>query len=298
MLKLVKYDTLIRLVRDDKEEFLIGANQEWQLLKNGGLDGFGEIKNTLTFIDNAVMDGGTFSGMHIGKVDRTIKCACVLLNENDVMRQKASQFFKPKSDYKVYITYCGRTRWAEAKLYKFDLATINPRDLMKMTITFTFANPYWKSVDNFGRDIAEVTPLFGFPWLINGKGGKGAKGLTAGIFNFAKVVVLENTGDTETRCKAVIRADGVVVNPKLIINGEYVRVIDTMQPNETIELDFEALPPTVKKNGQNYIGHCDRTSAFDEMILNVGDNTIQYTADDGSDKMSVSIYYSKLYGVI
>ena len=62
MLKLVKYDTLIRLVRDDKEEFLIGANQDWQLLKNGGLDGFGEIKNTLTFIDNAVMDGGTFSG--------------------------------------------------------------------------------------------------------------------------------------------------------------------------------------------------------------------------------------------
>ena len=102
----------------------------------------------------------------------------------------------------------------------------------------------------------------------------------------------------ETYCKAVFTAKGTVVNPKLTVNGNYVRVIDTMQLGDVIIIDFVKNPPTVQKNGANYIGHCDRTSAFDDMALVVGDSEISFDADTGSNLLDVSIYYNKLYGAI
>ena len=59
---------------------------------------------------------------------------------------------------------------------------------------------------------------------------------------------------------------------------------------------FHSYP--VQKNGENYIGHCDRTSAFDDMALVVGDSEISFDADTGSNLLDVSIYYNKLYGAI
>ena len=71
------------------------------------------------------------------------------------------------------------------------------------------------------------------------------------------------------------------MNPKIIINDNYVRVLDNMKANDVIIIDFTQNPPTVKKNGVNFIGHCDRTSAFDDMQLPVGSSEISFDADTG-----------------
>lgn len=290
---------LVRIVRDDSKEFRIGTNQDWQLLKDGsGLDGFGEFENQINFIENASFDGGIFTGSHISKTDRTISAGCVRMDQNDTQRAAALAFFRAKANYKIYVTYAGQTRWAEGKLYKFKAPNTHMGQMQKLAVTFLFADPYWKSVDDFGKDIAAIKPMIGFPYMVNGSGGRGPKGLTAGVFTFDKVVTLSNKGDVETRCRIVIHASGKVINPSVIINDEYVRIIDEMQSGDEIEVNFEALPPTVKKNGENFIGHADRTSAFDSMILNVGENEIQYDADDGDLNMSVSVYYYQLYGAI
>ena len=63
--------------------------------------------------------------------------------------------------------------------------------------------------------------------------------------------MLDNDGDVDTYCKAVISANGEVTNPKITINDNYVRIIDTMQENDIIIIDFTQNPPTVKKNGIN-----------------------------------------------
>ena len=81
-------------------------------------------------------------------------------------------------------------------------------------------------------------------------------------------------------------------------NTFIVRVLDNMKANDVIIIDFTQNPPTVKKNGVNFIGHCDRTSAFDDMELPVGSSEISFDADTGSNLMNVSIYYNKLYGAI
>ena len=216
---------------------------------------------------------------------------------NDILRKSAISFFNPKFDYKMYITYMGITRWVEGKIYKFSIPAQNVNRVMEMSITLLSPNPFFKSYDNFGKNIASVVGMCGFPYLCSITSGT-PKGITGGKFNFAKKVLLDNDGDVDTYCKAVITANGDVVNPKIIINDNYVRVLDNMKANDVIIIDFTQNPPTVKKNGVNFIGHCDRTSAFDDMQLPVGSSEISFDADTGSNLMNVSIYYNKLYGAI
>ena len=285
----------IRIVRSDNKEFNIDGT-DWRI-PSDGLEGFGAYENDITTVDNAVGDGGIIVSDRIAPKDRTIVAKSRNPVLNDILRRAALSFFNAKFEYKIYITYMGVTRWCEGKIYKFDLPSRNVNRTMTMTVTFLCPNPFLKSYDNFGKNIASVMGMCAFPYLCSITEGT-PQGITGGRFNFAQVIVLENDGDVETFCKAVFTAKGEVVNPKLTVNGNYVRVIDTMQEGDVIIIDFTKNPPTVQKNGANYIGHCDRTSAFDDMALVVGDSEIAFDADTGSNLLDVSIYYNKLYGAI
>lgn len=286
----------IRIVRSDNSEFIIGDRQIWSIYKNG-LDGFGEFSNSISYSDNAQADGGFITANRMTKVDRSIKCACIKFAQNVEQRNKVLKFFKPKEDYKMYVTYNGVTKWADCVLYKFDLNTDGMNNPVDLKLTFLFANPYWNSFDDYGRDIAMVQPMIAFPYLVSCTDGT-AKGLTGGIYLFDKEVTILNTGDVPTYCVATITSTADVLNPKFLINDYYIRLIDTIVQGDELVLDFTAIPPTVKKNGINVIGKCDRTSNFTDMILNVGTNVISYEADDGSDKLEVTVTYYNKYGAI
>lgn len=282
----------LKFIRSDKKEFVIDGT-DWKIPSDSGLSGIGMFENDITTVDNAAGDGGIITSDRIAQKDRSIVAVSVNPNLNDVLRREAVSFFNSKFVYKVYITYMGLTRWFEGKIYKFNLPNGNVYRRMTLSVTFLCPNPFLKSYEDFGKNIASVVPMSGFPYLCPQN-----IGVTAGKFNFAKMVVLENDGDVETYCKAVFKANGTVENPKLSIRNSYVRIIDTMREGDVIIMDFTASPPTIEKNGVNYIGHCDRASAFDEMILNVGDTEISFDADDGSNQLEVSIYYNKLYGAM
>lgn len=283
----------VRIVRSDNKEFNINGS-DWKLLE---LEGFGEFENDINVVDKAVGDGGIITSSRIGSKDRTIIAKSLNKHLNDVLRREADSFFNPKLTYKVYLTYMGITRWAEGNIYKYHLPNGNIHRTMTLTVTFLFPNPYLKSFEDFGEDIASITPMIGFPYICNISEGRPV-GVTGGIYNFARQVVLDNDGAVETYCRAVFVAKGDVTNPALIIGESYVKVLDTMAAGDVIEMDFTQAPPTVKKNGKNIIGKCDRASSFDTMILNKGDTVIQFDADDGTNLLQVSIYYNKLYAII
>lgn len=134
---------LIEIKRaSDGAVFSIGSGHDWLLLKNG-LDGFGSFDNDVNFVDNGIRDGGIITSSRITKVDRTIKCAYIHLDKNDVQRRKVSAFFNVKDTYRVFITYGGRTLWAEGTICKYNLSmSANIERRMDLMITFTFANPY------------------------------------------------------------------------------------------------------------------------------------------------------------
>ena len=285
----------VRIVRSDSKEFKIDGN-DWKIPSNG-LIGFGEYETSIATVDNAVGDGGSIESNRLNTKDRTIiaKSRNPLLN--DILRREATSFFNSKFMYKIYITYMGVTRWCEGAIYKFACPTENVNVALNLTITFLCPNPYMKSFDDFGQNIASVIGMSGFPYLCSITEDT-MQGITGGIYQFAKMITLENDGDADTYCKAVLKAKGEVVNPKLIINGNYVRVIDVMKEEDIIIIDFKKNPPTVEKNGNTYIGHCDRTSAFDDMVLIIGDSEVMFDADNGSNLLDVSIYYNKLYQTI
>lgn len=283
----------VRFLREDDKEFHIDGS-DWKLLE---LDGFGTFENDINTVDKAIGDGGIITSDRIAAKDRTIVAKSLNRHLNDVLRREVGSFFNAKMLYKVYVTYMGITRWGEGKIYKYSLPTGNVHQALELTVTFLFPNPYLKSYEDFGRDIASISPMIGFPYLCNVSPGY-VYGVTGGVYNFAKQVILENDGDVETYCRAVFVAKGAVTNPALIIGNDFVRVLDVMEANDVIEMDFTKDPPTVKKNGVNCIGKCDRKSSFDAMSLRIGDTAIQYDADDGTNLLQVSIYYNKLYAVM
>lgn len=286
---------LIQIKRNDGKEFNINGS-DWKIPSNG-LDGFGGFENDITTVDNAVGDGGTDVSSRIGPKDRFIVAKSVNPAMNEILRKVALSFFGSKYTYSVYITYMGVTRWFEGKLHKFDLPTRNIHRTMTMTIVFHCADPFLRSYDNFGKNIASIMGMIAFPYLCSVTVGT-PQGVTGGRYNFAQKVVLENDGDVETFCQAAFTAKGEVVNPKLVVNGNYVRIIDTMVEGDVIVIDFTKQPPTVKKNGINCIGKCDKTSAFDDMALSIGTSEVSFDADAGSNLLDVSIYYNKLYEAI
>lgn len=285
--------TILIKRNSDGATFGIGKGYSWKLLKNG-LDGFGEFANDITYVDNGIHDGGMVTSTRLGDVDRTIKCGYTLRSNNVAMRRKTTQFFNAKDTFKVYITYLGRTLWAEGRLYKFNFSMEDASDaMMELTLTFFFANPYLKSYDDFGKDIASVKPMIGFPYLVSAD--EAPVGLTGGVFNFDKNVTINNDGDVETYCRVVLKAEGDVKNPKFVIGEYFVRLIDTLVQGDQVELNFSSFPPTVTKNGTNCIGKCDRASSFTDMTIPRGDTIVSFDADEGANQLSVSVYYNKLY---
>jgi hypothetical protein len=282
---------LVKFVRDDGREFTLN-NDNWKIPSNG-LEGFGDFSNDVTITDNGVGDGGVFSSHRVPQKDRTISAKSRNMYLAEVLRAEATSFFRPKNMYKVYLTYMGRTRWAEGVIEKFNISMDNINRYMTLTVTLLFADPYLKSYEDFGEDIAAVRSMAGFPYICIRE-----QGSPTGAFQHATMVNIANDGDVEAYCKVVFTARGAVVNPKLIINGHYVRVLDHMQDGDVIIMDFAANPPTVRKNGVNFIGRCDRTSEFDKMVLAVGDSLLQYTADSGTNVLSVAVYFNKLYATM
>lgn len=287
-------EVIVKIIRSDNKVFVLG--DDWRIPSNG-LDGFGVIENDISKTDNAIGDGANITSSKVSDKDRTVK-AFYNGKDKQQVRHLAVAFFNPKKTYKLYLTYMGLTRWCEGRLYKFSLPTANVYAPLELQFTLLCPQPYLRSHDDFGNDIASVTPMVAFPYLSAYAGQNYIIGRATGRFNFSQELILSNDGDVDTACRAVFRAKGPVSNPKLVINGNYVRVIASMKNGDELTIDFTQSPPTVRLNGVNAIGMADRSSSFNNMDLVIGDSIIKFDADAGSDLLEVSVYYNKLYAMI
>lgn len=284
---------LIKFVRDDNTILYVGEAYDWRLQKNG-LDGFSGFEGKLTTIDDFARDGGTTENIRLDDKSRTIKICNVNWQNADNERQKFKAFFSYGRMYSIYITQGSDTRWQKGLLYRAQINEPTNKDyLLKATLTFEFDSPYLLSVDNFGRDIASLTPHIAFPWIsiVN-------KGTYNGVFNFERSVTLINDGDNIAYPKIKVAFRGEVENPKVSINEGFIRVLGTYDTTDYIEIDYTVNPPRITNNGENILGLCDRASDFDNMYILIGENTVSFDADNGTDEMSVSVYYNRLYTML
>ncbi len=279
----------VKFIRDDGKSFILGGScrddAAWGITYIAGTD---TIENTLNTAVLAVGDGEEITGERIPSRNIDIEASVKDRRRNGEERRKALAFFNPKHSFTLYVTKGGVTRWTAAKQERFKCQEA-PRDRhAAMSIALKCVDPYFYSVDDYGKNIAAVTGCFGFPYI-----SPIGKGFRAGVYNFAKVVTVENTGDVETHMKITVTADGLVENPKILLNGAYVRLLDTMHAGDMVEIDM--VKNTIRKNGLNCIGKVDRHSSFTGMVLLPGANEVSFDADNGDTNMKVVLYYSLRY---
>ncbi len=290
----------MRIVRDDGKEFAID-NIKW-MMENDALENWAELPHSVSTQENAQYDGGIVTNRRVSVVDRTVKAVLADWRRNAEARAEAISFFSPKHEYQAHLTYQGRTRWCGGVQYAFKCEVGNIYEPCSITWTLLSPMPFLLSEDNFGQDIALVTPHFGFPYMsaVDRVGTESRlahqKGFQVGVYNYGLSVDVDNDGDVETFPRVEIKARGDVKNPLIMKDGTYyVRVLTEMEQGDVLTIDFENRPPRVTLNGANATNLVDRSSSFTNMRFDVGANSFSYDADVGENVMSVSLYYYKRY---
>jgi phage-related protein len=284
-------------VNENGEQFNVGKDYNWRLLKKG-LENFSAFESNVTVAQDYGRNGGSLVGIRLNDKTRTIKICNVDWKNSDTARMELQKYFIYGQKYKIYVTIGETTRWADGVLYRMAIPEPTDEDYkLNVTMSFKFGDPFLKSEDNFGKNIASLTPMFAFPWLSR-MDKQNVYGTAVGIYNFEREVHLYNDGSYEAYPTIKITFKGIVTNPEIRINDGFIRVLGTFNSDDEIVIDCSVSPMTVKNNGENILGKCDRESEFDNMNLQIGDNTLSFIAYSGSDDMNVFVYYYKPYTMI
>ena len=262
------------------------SDDTFAILKMKGTD---DLKLEVFKKKKAVGDGDIITGYRVPSRELYVKAEIIDHRLNDKMRDIMTRFFNPKYSFDVYVTYTGEQRFARrCSLLRFYCPEENVHVPIKPEVTMLYPDGYFLSVDEFGQNIASIRGGRGWPYVnLVGKSGP------FGVHAFARNVQVYNDGDAEAYCKAVITFEGEVTNPRIISGDAYVKVLDVFVAGDRLELD--AYEKSATKNGKNISVKVDKGSRWNDMIFEVGDNTIAYDADFGNNLMNVNVYFNKRY---
>lgn len=288
-------DVKARIVRSDGQEMTLGDG-EWRIPKDG-LENWANLPYSVSSVEIPSYDGALVTSKRVSAVDRTITAVAMKSGDSEALRARAIKFFNPKFSFSVYLTYMGRTRWCKGEQIGFKASEGNIYENVEIAWTILCPNPYLLSVNDFGRDIAEVVPRFGFPWgsYAGPSPAPVNSGFIVGERVFQNRVEIGNDGDVPSGMVATITAKGDVLNPLVRIGDGTVRIITAMSAGDVAVLDASSRPPRLTLNGENAMHLLDRNSSILDMMIQPGKTTVEYDADDGDQYMSVNISYYKQY---
>ena len=155
---------------------------------------------------------------------------------------------------------------------------------------FLATDPYWKSVDDFGQDIAAITPRWGFPYMDHPE-----LGVLVDVANFARKVVFDYDGNVPAYPTITITADAPVTNPKIVNGTAFVRLIDELDAGDIVNITTAPQRIRITKNGVNVLNKVDRVSNFAGLALQPGTNVVSFAADYGDNNLHVVLRYNKQY---
>lgn len=297
------------IVRSDGASFDIGTGTEWRI-PNEGLENWANLPCTVNAVEIPNHDGAIITSKRVGSVDRTITAVAHGSNDGSAARAEAIQFFNPKYSYKVYMTYRGRTRWCEGEQIGFMASEGNVYRDPELSWTILCPNPYLKSVDDFGKDIAGTEGGFGFPWVsfIPEDSNTYTNDYAVwGFHTFSDTLELYNDGDVPSGAVITITCtadsdEGWVYSPSINVNGSVVKFSGrAMSEDMTIVIDTVSMPPrvtcTYASTGAtiNYMSNVTRDSNLLGMRMDPGKNIVTYDADGNRENMHVTISYHKQY---
>lgn len=210
-------------------------------------------------------------------------------NENeDFNRRLLISFFNPKFDGLMKVNRNNNKKKIQYEVSSFKFTNTNMYEPTEFEIILECPNPYFESIDNYGKNIAKVTKQFAFPLVI-----LEGKGKIMGYKTYNNDVQLLNDGDCETGCEIRIKALSDVSNPKISLNDKFIEVKTKMEFGDELVINTNERKKSITINGQNVIQRINRKSTF--FSLNVGDNVMKYESDEGYQDMEIYVYFYKKY---
>lgn len=260
--------------------------------------------------DNALVDGASVDGKKIKPRPIHIEASFKSNKNNPENRANVIKFFNPKYTGKALITNMGVSRNIEYELEGWTFASVRNMDnKLKILVDLLCPDPYMLNVDNYGKNMANISALFAFPWrmlstrMTSGKldypdkaRGMLLGGMTMGYRTLYREVVLANDGDVPTGVQIQFMATrGPVTNPKITNTGtgQYMRINVAMQQGDILLIDTNDRHQVITLNGVNYYQHIDRKS--EPFKLAVGDNYLEYDADENYTNLDVNLFYTPKY---
>lgn len=259
--------------------------------------------------DNALVDGVSVDGKKIGKRPIHIEAKFRSGRNNPENRAAVIKFFNPKYTGKALITNMGISRNIEYELEGWTFAKQRNLDArLGIIVDLICPDPYMLNVDNFGRNMAHYTQQFHFPWHSLERRATNKKdyperslglmlgGMIMGYRTLRKEVVLANDGDVSTGVQIqFIAKRGAVKNPKItnVKTGQFMRVVCDMVIDDILLIDTNPRHQVIELNGVNYYHRIDRRS--EPFELEVGDNYLEYDADENYTNLDVNLYYRPKY---
>lgn len=209
-----------------------GMNESRQKLEFGitALSGLEASELEISTTDNALVDGSTLDGKRIKSRPVHIEATLRDDTNNRENRQRIIKFFNPKYTGKLTANHSGTERNIEYELEGWTFVTkANIYNRLAIAVDLICPDPFLKNMDNFGRNMADFTPLFAFPWCVLKKKvyntpdpykGLTLAGHTSGYRTLNKNVLLMNDGDVPCGLQIkFIAARGPVLNPKILHQG-------------------------------------------------------------------------------
>lgn len=279
-----------------------GVKREFGVTKIEGLEG-SELEISIT--DNALVDGSTVDGKRIKK--RPIHIEATLRDDknNEINRQRIIKFFNSKYSGKMTIDYSGTKRNIEYELEGWNFVAKNSvYNQLSIVVDLICPDPFMKNIDNFGRNMAEISKHIAFPWRVVKEKvvvqepykGLALPGQITGYRTLKKEVHLPNDGDVPASLQIHFIAErGPVTNPKIILvgTGKFIRVKVEMQKGDTLLIDTNNRHQVIELNGVNIYNKIDRLS--EPFELEIGSNYLEYDADENYTNLDVKLYYTPLY---
>jgi len=282
----------------------MGPNEDIDITKVTGLEAS---EFEISTSDNALVDGVSVDGKKIKGRPIHIEAAFRSLASNPQNREKLVKFFNPKYTGKARIENMGTPRNIEYELegWNFNDGDRNLDARLKFAVDLMCPDPYMQNVDNFGKNLANITPMWAYPFYCAKQKvfdlpiqyrGLGLGGVITGYRTLRQEVVLANDGDVPTGVQIqFVASRGPASNPciKLISTGQYVRVVLDMEEGDILLIDTNDRHQVIELNGVNVYQKIDRKS--DPFQLAVGDNVLEYSADENYVNLDVNVFYTPKY---
>lgn len=258
-------------------------------------EGFGEVGANVQLQKAPFQDGSTHIDTRLQERNPYLEFVIVADDWSNLSnyRKHVARVFNPKINGRFELSYDDKTYVLESipenVPFFADEDAVGKSQVV--SVNFVCPNPYWKSPTIQEEPMAAFVELFEFPsdyWTV---GADGDLYFEMGTEGHTRTFV--NKGDSSVPIK--IRIKGPTANPCLtnLTTGELIKVRRQLGADDVLEINTEDGNKSVLLNGENAFNWIDLSSTF--FKLEVGENTLQFTADSGQESASLEIEWQEQF---